>query len=751
MRTIFKIKTYSFILGFMITVSAIAQKSSSRPKIGLTLAGGGAKGLAHIGIIQAIDSAGLKVEFVTGTSMGSVVGSLYAAGYSGKQIEQMARSLDWGLLFSSSPRLNAISIEEKSEYDKYALEVPIVKKKIQIGKGIIEGQELWLKLSEYFEPVYNITDFSKLPIPFKCIGTDLETGDAVQMDHGNIVTAVRASMAIPSVFTPVQYDGKLLVDGGVVNNFPVLDVKEMGADYVIGVNLNTGLSKAEELHSALDILLQIGFFKDAATFQKHKDQCDFYIFPDLKGYSTGDFASSDSIIDIGIDAGKLYYPYFKKLADSLDAIYGKTEIIKDRLPKNHGINISSYSIEGLKNTKEKFFFGLLGLKDNVPYFNKETNEAIRRVYGSRYYRIIKFDFLPKADGSTEMHFNVTENPLTAAKLGINYNDFTKLSLKLNLTSRDLLFRESRALVSVAISENPRLYAEYYKFINRNRTARVMLDYYYEAVDFPVYNDFELFQTFRSTYHIMDFQLQKNLNRSSFVGIGQQYIYSKIKTEGAPSLIYNGHNEHWYSYLSYVLNSTNTKYFPTKGWFVRSDAGYAYNQKPKFEYTYNDSAVSSDTLQNNYDDYVRVSINATHYDELSSKFALIESISFGCLFNKNPYVANQFMVGGTYDVVRNQSTFTGLNECAVKTGSIASAKVGLQYKMSKKLFLTARLNAALYDFYGTSFDKLTANKNIITGYGLTLGYLSAIGPMEVTIMNCDQDSNIRTNINLGYIF
>src|SRR4030095_10500389 len=135
-------------------------------------------------------------------------------------------------------------------------------------------------------------------------------------------TAIRASMSIPSVVTPVKYDDKLLVDGGVVNNFPVLDVKKMGADYVIGVNLNSGVLKADELNSALDILLQIGFFKDAATFEENKAACNLYISPDLKDFGTASFSSSDSIIDLGIEEGKKYYPFFKKLADSLNAIYG---------------------------------------------------------------------------------------------------------------------------------------------------------------------------------------------------------------------------------------------------------------------------------------------------------------------------------------------------------------------------------------------------------------------------------------------
>src|SRR5436190_19202720 len=158
------IKFSVLILFFLMSMKSQAAK----PTIGLTLSGGGAKGLAHIGILQAIDSAGLKIDYITGTSMGSIVGAMYAAGYSGDTIEELTRPMDWGLLFSTSPQLNAISIEEKSEYEKYALEIPFVNGKFQLGKGIIEGQELWLKFSEVFLPVYNVTDFSKLSIPFKC-------------------------------------------------------------------------------------------------------------------------------------------------------------------------------------------------------------------------------------------------------------------------------------------------------------------------------------------------------------------------------------------------------------------------------------------------------------------------------------------------------------------------------------------------------------------------------------------------------
>jgi len=202
---------------------------AQRPKVGLVLSGGGAKGISHVGILQAIDSAGLKIDYVTGTSMGSIIGGLYAIGYSGKEIKKISDNLDWDVILSNKPNYPDISIDEKDEYGKYSVEVGLKGLKPQIATGLLESEELWLKLNELFLPVYNIKDFSKFNIPFKCIATDLSNGNAIVIDKGEIVTALRSSMAIPSVFTAVDYDSTKLVDGGIIRNFPVTDVKEMGA------------------------------------------------------------------------------------------------------------------------------------------------------------------------------------------------------------------------------------------------------------------------------------------------------------------------------------------------------------------------------------------------------------------------------------------------------------------------------------------------------------------------------------------
>ncbi|HZX74298.1 MAG TPA: patatin-like phospholipase family protein, partial [Cyclobacteriaceae bacterium] len=299
------------ILFIALSLKVSAQTSSA--KIGLTLSGGGAKGIAHIGILQAIDSAGLNIDYITGTSMGSIVGALYAAGYSGNDLEKISRDLDWTNLFSGKALMEKVNIDEKYEYDQYAVEVPYENGKLKLGTGLIEGQELWLKFQELFLPVYNVKDFSKFSIPFACVATDLSTGKAVILDRGEIVTALRSSMAIPSVFTAIDYNGTKLIDGGVVRNFPVNDAIAMGANYTIGVNLSQGLLKADKLDNPVDILMQVSLYKDADDFHRERDLCDILIEPPVEDYSAASFGSAEELLQIGKESGRKYYPLFKKL------------------------------------------------------------------------------------------------------------------------------------------------------------------------------------------------------------------------------------------------------------------------------------------------------------------------------------------------------------------------------------------------------------------------------------------------------
>ena len=394
----------SLTIIFLITLSsataltAVSQQST-RPKIGIALSGGGAKGLAHIGILKAIDSAGLKVDYITGTSMGSVIGGLYAIGYSADSIEKIARTVNWDLLLSNQASLRTLFMEEKDEYSKYIIELPWVNNKFILPTGLLEGQELWIKLSELFFPVYNQKDFSKFNIPFKCIAADVGSGEAIVLDNGELTNAIRSSVAIPTLFTAVDFNGHRLIDGGIVRNFPVRDVREMGANYVIGSNVTGGLLPSEKVRNALQVLLQIAFFGEERDKKEEVAMCDIYVPFDKEKYTMGSFPQSKEILDSGIELGRRLYPQFKKLTDSLDALYGKQEIIKNQLPQTKPITISCYEIKGLKTTTADFLVHTMDFYISQDYTSERLSRMIRAGYGTRYYSRVTYSLEQQADGT----------------------------------------------------------------------------------------------------------------------------------------------------------------------------------------------------------------------------------------------------------------------------------------------------------------------------------------------------------------
>lgn len=277
----------------------MGQQEPYQPKVAVVLSGGGAKGLAHIGVLQALEKAGIYPDIVTGTSMGGVVGGLYALGYSADEIEGLTSNLNWGELLGNQMPFEDVAFEEKKFYGRYIVELPIIGLSPQLPKGLIEGQNLNSFLSDVTRSAHGINDFDELPIPFRCVATDIATGTRVILKDGSLAEALRATMAIPSIFTPVEIDNTLLVDGGLVRNFPVQEAIDMGADIVIGVFVSEDLDAKEDLNTLFDILMQAASVMGAYDTREQRKLVNFYIEPDIKGFSTGDFNSARAIIKKG--------------------------------------------------------------------------------------------------------------------------------------------------------------------------------------------------------------------------------------------------------------------------------------------------------------------------------------------------------------------------------------------------------------------------------------------------------------------
>ncbi|HAP96484.1 MAG TPA: patatin, partial [Chryseobacterium sp.] len=265
------------------------------PKIGLSLSGGGAKGFTHVGVLKVLDSLGVKVDYISGTSMGAIVGGLYAAGYTGKDIERVVMDTDFYSLITDPKPRQETSFFSKS-VDKYLLTVPLRNGKVSLPSSISTGQRNVYLLKELLKNVSNIDDFSKLPIPFMCVGTNIESGRMQIFEKGDLVSSILASSAFPSLLEPVKIGDSIYVDGAMSVNFPSQPLKDKGIDIVIGVDLNQPLAKRENLNSVISIMNQIidfGIKKETINQYKYTD---INIKSDLSGITATSYDNKRHIL-----------------------------------------------------------------------------------------------------------------------------------------------------------------------------------------------------------------------------------------------------------------------------------------------------------------------------------------------------------------------------------------------------------------------------------------------------------------------
>lgn len=737
----------AFILLIGFSFFSVAQTPGVRPKIGLTLSGGGAKGLAHIGILKAIDSAGLKIDYITGTSMGSIIGGLYAVGYSADTIEKLSRGIDWDLLLSNQSSLRSIIMEEKSEYFKYDIELPWVNNWFRLPTGVLEGQELWLKFAELFYPVKEIKDFNKFSIPFECVATDISTGEAVVIDSGEIISAVRASMAIPSIFTAVEYDGKKLVDGGIVSNFPVKEVRAMGANITVGSNVSSGLLTPDKVNNVIQVLLQVAFFREAEDTKMQVPLCNIYVPITLDKYSMGSFGDAEDILQAGIKVGRKLYPQFKKLADSLNAIYGPQQIVTNRLPQNNdAIKISSYEVKGLHNTTQEFFVHSLNLLTNHFYTPGALSRSVRRASGTRYYSRVIYSLQKQADSSYKIIFDVTESPLTYAKIGLNYNEFSGISAILNLTTRDFLTPNSRSLVTLNIGENFRVRAEHLQFLGRISNFALTLGTQFDQFNITTYNNYKESGLYGQNYFKVDGKLGYYTNRNLGLGLGTRFEWTQYNPSISSSLEFQGKNNFITTYFFINHNTLDRPLYPKRGLKIDAEADYVYEQNPDVEV----HAITSgqDSLFS-ASPYGRILFNFDGYTPIGRRYTFLSHIQSGINFDYKNNIMNEFSIGGLTDQFHNQITFAGLREGSFYSPTVAEFMVGLRYQVFSNTLLTARANVLFNNFISTS--SFFSNPDFLSGYALTFTYNFALGPIEISAMYSDQAKRVIGYLNIGIPF
>ncbi|MBS2098779.1 patatin-like phospholipase family protein [Carboxylicivirga linearis] len=737
---------YLSILLFFLCFTATTH-AQQRAKVGLSLSGGGAKGMAHIGILKAIDKAGLKIDYITGTSMGSIIGAMYAAGYSGEKIEEIAGQLDWDKLLSGKPSFYDVNLYEKQEYENSALTIPFEGSKPALTTGLIESEEIWLQFSEIFFPVKDVKDFSQFNIPFKCIATDLSTGDAVVLDKGELVFALRASMAIPGVFPAVPYNDTELVDGGIIRNFPVTDLKEMGADYVIGVNLFAGLSHASELKSAVDVMYQITNYRDAADLVKEKALCNLLIEPPLTEYTAGSFSDVDTIMRIGNAMGEIYYPYFKHLADSLNAIENIPHQVEGRLPENKSITVDSISVIGLQRTSDESLLHILDVEKGETYSASDLNDKFRRAYAGLNYAYTYYVIEPSEENHGVLKCIAKENPSSHLNIGLSYHSFTNAGVTVGYSWRNLINNQSYSLAKASLSENWRVRLLHRQLFGDKLNRGLQLSMESDRLNIPIYEDSQQLYQFKGIFNNINVEFFQLLNSQSSIGVVGNYFFNSFNPSISATTL-KGNLSRFSVNANFKHNSLDRRNLPRSGKNTELKISAGFSRHYKYDLSAFNAGDSTFTISK---PLLKFKFKHDAYQALSSRWSLFENIQAGYIANSEDIVFDGFFIGGIQQVYNNQLNFVGFQDAQITTSSIMSFGLGAQYKMVSELYTLLRANIGITDFDNpfkkNSFDDAT----FVSGAAVSVAYYFSALPIEFSFMYSPNIDKLYTHINIGFAF
>jgi NTE family protein len=720
---------------FLLSTSSNAQDSIKKPKIGLVLSGGGAKGLAHIGVLKVIDSLNIKIDYIGGTSMGAIIGGLYASGYSGKEIEYAFSQMDVDKLIQDYVPRSSKGFNQKRNDELYFLSLPFKKFKISSPRGLSKGMYNFNTLSRLTYHVRDVKDFSKLPIPFFCVATNIETGEEVLLKKGTLAQAMIASGALPTLYNPIEIDGKLLIDGGVKNNYPVEELKRLGLDIIIGVDVQDGLKDRMQLQSVTNVLMQISNFN---TIEKMKEKIlltDVYIKPDVKGLTVLSFDKSSIIIKKGEDAA------IKQL-NELIVFENNTKIRKDKVKVCDSITINNVEINNLKNYTRSYVLGKLNFKQKtkIPFYKFE--KGINSLNATENYSSILFSF----DKQDNLTFNLKENQInTFIKFGLHYDDLYKSALLVNLTQKKLFSKNDVASLDIILGDHFRYNFDYY--IDNGFYWSFGVNSRLNTFNKNIQNDFNEGTTFTDlninsiNIDFSDFSnqifVETLFSKLFLIATGVELKHLKIKSPTLQNTnpIFDK-SDYFSVFGSIKFDSFDKKYFPKSGWYLNGEL-----KSYLFSSDYNNNFERFSTLKGD------VGIVKTFYKKLSVKL----QSELGTIIGERKIPYFDFILGGYgYNKINNFQHFLGYDYLSLSGSSYIKGSAMLEYEVFKKNYVNITANYAnIGDRIFESTDWFSHPKH--SGYAIGYGYDSLIGPVEIKHSWSPETKDHYTWFSIGYWF
>ena len=742
-----------FCLFFILySESSKGQKAQRRPRIGLVLSGGGAHGIAHIGVLKVMEEAGLRPDYITGVSMGSIIGGMYSLGYSADSLQKIFKRINWKQILSNKIPENKVIFLEKSHFSNSIFSLPLSSRKFTLPSGLINGQQVENTLSYYAWPAADINDFSKLPIPFLCVATDIINYKKIDLTSGYLSDAIRASFSVPSIFTPLKIDSMLLLDGGLIRNFAASEAKDMGADILIGSYVGFEGYKADKLQSVSGIMEQIAMFRSLSDFENEKKLVNVLIKPETEGFSIFEFTNVDSLIQRGYKAALPFKKYFRKLADSLD-------LIGPQKPINYILDKQSYSfnkieVKGNKSYSADQILGVLDINPGQKIDKTLLTDRIELLYGKAWFDKVKYRVEPRND-SLILVIECIEKPQAMLYGSVHYDNSLLSGIIFEMSVKNLLTQRSVINMSTRISQYYKVEMNYFQFIDRNQVFGLSANFFSDNTMIPLLELRGDKGEVISRNFAPGISINRRIGLNNMMSISANYenqnlIMHYISDVSLKSLSFN----YLTATYDYKINTLDSKHFPHKGSI--------------FNLSVNTSKLQSAALKTDSTNFIQRwnDDGNIRFDRFYSFYASIDhyysppgklTFSFGgdilLITNADSVSAqnNFYLLGGIEPVSRRSIPVVGFQSNEIPVKKAAGFRTSLDFEFAEDLHLNFTAN-----IFAIQEVNRANNFSLISGFGIGAGYMSIIGPIKIGLMYGNYKREIyfdrfKGYISLGYNF
>lgn len=715
---------------------------TARKKVGVVLSGGGAKGMAHIGVLKVLERAGIPIDVVTGTSMGSIVGGLYAIGYNANTLDSIVREQDWNYVISDRENLHNQSLSDRQKQNTYVISTGLsIGKHDTTGGGLIRGKNLAELFNKLCIGYTDSLDFSRdLPIPFSCVATNIIDNSEVDFHSGHLPQAMRASMSIPAAFAPVRLGDMVLVDGGLRNNFPVDVAREMGAEIIIGVTVQGDAKEADEIGGTMSILSQIIDVNCKNKYEENIAITDLHIQVDTKGYGAASFTSAaiDTLIRRGQEEALRHWDEIRALKKKIgiDDLFQPTILhpLRPEVMTEQNL-VVGFSFENMTPQDERFLrqkFNLSSRKYIDVNLEQEITTSMRI---DLFYQTAECRLVPEGEGvrvvlsagdrkSLQFHagFRFDIEEYAAVQLGLDIPLKTAIPTDTEITLR----LGKRTMARGVFTVHPRSF------------TRPMLSYTFRRNDLDVYLEGKIdhnirYNQFQAEFTPINFNL-KNFNFKLGLRWDFMHYRNKLGSETSKELMMN--NEHFYSYSAQVnYNSEDNWHFPSRG--SRFKAEYIYMTD---NFTELDGKAGMSDINANWRTSFMVGRQLT-----------IQPMFYGRLLlgPTTPLLLGN-AIGGEWfgHYLQQQMPFAGLGNIEYVKNQFVAAQLQLQQRIgTSSHYLLLRLASA------QQADKLEnlLNEKTLLGGQLAYYYNTIFGPVGASIGYNNKTKKTHFYLNLGFEF